>query len=295
MTNDRTVLVTGASGTLGSAVLPRLIDQGYDVRPMSRRARPGWVTADLATGAGLREAVRGVDAIVHLASALAKARQTDVAGTRRLLDAAKAEGVRHVLYVSINGIDRVPLGYYRAKLATEEVVKASGIPFTILRAAQFYNLVGMVLGVSGKLGPLIIDPKFLVQPVSIEDVGDRIAELLAQARRERPDAAEPALGGSSPPAVAEPPRSAGGASNRTADGERAAHAAIGATIEYAGPQVLSFDELGRALLTARRSRRPIWPIRIPGKTARALRAGALTTKAVPTGTRTWADYLAERY
>lgn len=311
MTYDMTVLVTGASGTLGSAVLPRLIKQGFGVRPMSRRARPGWVVADVATGVGLREAVSGVDAIVHLASAPGKAQRTDVEGTRRLLDEAKAEGVRLVLYVSINGIDRVPNGYYRAKLATEEVVKASGIPFTILRAAQFHSFVEMLLTVSGKLGPLIIDPKFLVQPVSIEDVADRIAELLARARQEQTDAAEHALGGSRPVADNSGRSAAGGVAGSAAGsvagravenamrsvprGPAGDEPIVGMTIEYAGPQVLSFDELARTLRTARRSRRPIWRIRIPGKIARALRAGAQTSKAMPTGTRTWADYLAGKY
>jgi nucleoside-diphosphate-sugar epimerase len=110
MTNAMTVLVTGASGTLGTAVLPRLVKDGHDVRPMSRRVRPGWVAADLLTGAGLTDAVRGVDAIVHLASSPTRTRATDVEGTRRLLAAAKTAGVRHVLFVSINGIDRIPLG-----------------------------------------------------------------------------------------------------------------------------------------------------------------------------------------
>lgn len=334
-----TVLVTGAGGMLGSVVVPRLIEEGFEVRPMSRRARPGWVLADVATGAGVREAVRGVDAIVHLASAAGKAQQTDVEGTRRLLDAAAAEGVRHVLYVSINGVDRVPNAYYRAKLAAEEIVETSGIPFTILRAAQFHGFVEMLLTVSGKLGPLIVDPKFLVQPVSVEDVADRIAALLSRARQEQSgeaatlfgDVDPAALDGSrAPTAEADPTAAPGGgsesssvpcepdlssiASHGTASGStdiggdarhRAAEGAskrlpgeervIGATIEYAGPQVLSFDELARTLLRARRSRRPIWRIRIPGKLARALRAGAQTSKAVPTGTRTWADYLAGKY
>ena len=91
-----------------------------------------------------------------------------------------------MLYVSINGIDRVSNGYCRAKLATEEVVKASGVPFTILRAAQFHSFVDMLLTVSGKLGPIIIDPKLLVQPVSVEDGADRIAELLSRSGHERP-------------------------------------------------------------------------------------------------------------
>src|SRR5690242_19875589 len=215
MTENVTVLVTGASGTLGTAVVPRLEKDGFRVRPMSRRPRPGWVAADLRTGAGLAEAVDGVDVIVHLASAPGRPQQTDVEGTRLLLTEARHAGVRHVLYVSINGIDRVPYRYYQAKLDTEKVVAENGVPFTILRAAQFHPFVESLLAMVSKAGPVIIDPKWEVQPVAVEDVADRIADLVAQ-----------------PPA--------------------------GETTEYAGPQVLTFDQLARTWLAARGSKRPIW-------------------------------------
>ncbi|MEU4245146.1 NAD(P)H-binding protein [Actinoplanes sp. NPDC026619] len=179
MNENITVLVTGASGTLGSAVTPRLAKQGYAVRPMTRSARAGWVTADLRTGEGLDDAVRGVDVIVHLASSPGRPQRTDVEGTRRLLDAARKAGVGHVLYVSINGIDRVPYAYYRAKLETEKVVQASGIPYTILRAAQFHDFAETMLSALSKLGPVIVDPTWQLQPVAIEDVAERIAELIA--------------------------------------------------------------------------------------------------------------------
>nr|WP_296067082.1 NAD(P)H-binding protein [uncultured Actinoplanes sp.] len=252
MDEKLTVLVTGASGTLGSAVVPRLVKEGFDVRPMSRRPRPGWVAADLRTGEGLAGAVRGADAIVHLATSAGRTQQTDVEGTRRLAALAKEAGVRHLLFISINGIERVPLGYYRAKLAAEAVIKASGVPYTILRAAQFPSLIDSLLNVSGKLGPMIVDPRWVVQPVTVEDVADRIATLLGE---------QPA----------------------------------GRTIEFAGPQVRHFDDLARAWLDARGRKRPIWRMRIPGRMAAALRAGGLTTEAVPTGSRTWEDYLAARY
>ncbi|MBB3099746.1 uncharacterized protein YbjT (DUF2867 family) [Actinoplanes campanulatus] len=181
MSDSMTVLVTGASGTLGSAVVPALTAAGHRVRPMSRRARPGWVAADLASGDGLDDAVRGADAIVHLASAPGRRqRETDVEGTRRLLAAAARAGVRHALYVSIVGIDRVPLGYYRTKLATEAVVRDSGVPFTILRATQFPSLVDTLFTASSRLGPLIVDPGFRVQPVHVQDVAERIVSLLGE-------------------------------------------------------------------------------------------------------------------
>lgn len=252
MTNATTVLVTGASGTLGTAVLPRLTDDGYDVRPMSRRVRPGWVAADLLTGDGLAAAVRGVDAIVHLASSPVKTRKTDVEGTRRLLAAARAADVRQVLFISINGIERVPLGYYRMKVAAEDVVKAGGVPYTILRATQFPSLIDTMLTVSSRLGPVIIDRSLVIQPVAVEDVAERIADLLAAG-------------------------------------------AHGATAELGGPEVLHLDQAAQQWLAARGSRRPVWSLRLPGRLARAVRDGGLTTTATPTGTRTWRDYLAATY
>ncbi|MBW6438070.1 NAD(P)H-binding protein [Actinoplanes hulinensis] len=248
-----TVLVTGASGTLGTAVVPALTAAGHRMRPMSRRARPGWVTADLASGDGLDDAVRGADAIVHLASAPGRRqRETDVEGTRRLLAAAAGAGVRHALYVSIVGIDRVPLGYYRTKLATEVVVRDSGVPFTILRATQFPSLVDTLFTTSSRLGPLIVDPGLRVQPVHVQDVAERIVALLG----------EPATGQAA---------------------------------ELAGPQVLTFGEMARPWLAARGSKRPVWSVRLPGGLARAVREGGLVGTTGSTGTRTWDDYLDERY
>ena len=173
-----TVLVTGASGTLGTVLVPRLIKDGHDVRPTSRSPRSGWVTADLRTGEGLADAVRDVDAVVHLASSPRKPQDTDVAGTRRLLAAARGAGVRHFLYLSIVGVDRVPLPYYRAKLAAEETIEAGGVPYTILRTTQFHEFIEELVRATGRLGPLIIDPRFLAQPVALDDVADRVAELL---------------------------------------------------------------------------------------------------------------------
>jgi uncharacterized protein YbjT (DUF2867 family) len=69
----------------------------------------------------------------------------------------------------------------------------------------------------------------------------------------------------------------------------------GEITEYAGPEVLSLDDLARTWLTARASKRPIWRLRIPGGMARAIRSGAQATEATPTGTHTWRDYLATKY
>jgi uncharacterized protein YbjT (DUF2867 family) len=255
MAENMTVLVTGASGTLGGALSPRLTAAGHTLRAMSRRSRPepGWVVADLATGAGLAAAVRGVDAVVHLASAPGRgSAQPDVEATRRLVVAAHQAGVRHLVYVSIVGIDRVPLAYYRAKLAAEDVVRAGQVPFTILRATQFPQLVDRVLTGLSRLGVLLVDRSVRLQPVHIDDVAGRIASLL----------------------VAEP---------------------AGGLREFGGPEVLELGELARRWQLARGRTRPVLPLRVPGRIGRELRAGALTTAAEPAGSLAWDDYLAARF
>jgi uncharacterized protein YbjT (DUF2867 family) len=250
------ILVTGASSVLGQAVVPRLEQDGHEVRRTSRNPRQGWVKADLGSGEGLAEAVAGMDAVVHLASATKqyrKAGEVDVAGTRRLATAAERAGVRHIVYVSIVGVDRIPYGYYRHKLAAEKVLQAGQVPWSILRATQFPQLADeRFLPLASRLGVLLADPGIAVQLVDPRDVADRIAALLA----------------------AGPSR----------------------TIEdFGGPEVQTSEEMVRSWLAATGRRRPVLSVRLPGKAARAMRTGALTTTAQPTGTRTWRDYLAERY
>ena len=103
------VLVTGGTGRLGSKVVERLGSAGIEARVLSRSGRYGTYRVDLLTGEGLDRAVRGADTIIHCASSpFRKARQIDVEGTARLLEAAAKAGVSHVVYISIVGIDRVP-------------------------------------------------------------------------------------------------------------------------------------------------------------------------------------------
>jgi len=147
------ILVTGGTGTLGRDVVAELMSTDHSVRIMSRRPAPPdhdgraqWAQADLLSGEGLAEAVRGVDVIVNCASSpAAQTYETDVTGTQRLLVAAKAAGVRNFLHISIVGIDRIPTGYYKHKLAAERVIAESGIPYSNLRIVQFHSYVERVL------------------------------------------------------------------------------------------------------------------------------------------------------
>lgn len=148
-----TLLVTGGTGTLGRDVVTELMTTPHTVRVMSRQPAPpdrdprmAWARADLLSGEGLAEAVRGVDVIVNCASSpAALTYETDIVGTRRLLDEAKAAGVRHVLHISIVGIDRIDRPYYANKLAAERMVMESGVPWSNLRITQFHSYVDRLL------------------------------------------------------------------------------------------------------------------------------------------------------
>ncbi|WP_431874439.1 SDR family oxidoreductase [Amycolatopsis sacchari] len=170
------ILVTGGTGTLGRVVAERLLGDDREVRVLSRRPAPGgtpyaWRTGDLRTGAGIAEATAGVDTIVHCASTVS--RGGDVEATRRLLEAAPRA---HLVYISIVGIDRIPFFYYNAKLATERLIERSGVPWTILRATQFHDLVAGLTAAQRRL-PVTFTLKGRFQPIDVRDVADRLVEL----------------------------------------------------------------------------------------------------------------------
>jgi uncharacterized protein YbjT (DUF2867 family) len=152
-----TVLVTGGTGTLGRPLVAELRSAGQDVRVLSRKPGEGHVVGNLADGTGVRAALDGADVVVHAATS-PRMRAVDVRGSERLIAAARDAGVAHVVYVSIVGVDRNPMPYYTVKRAVEQAVVASGLPFTLARGTQFYDLVDAVLG-KLHLGPVPFAPK----------------------------------------------------------------------------------------------------------------------------------------
>jgi uncharacterized protein YbjT (DUF2867 family) len=174
------VLVTGGTGPLGQRLSEPLRAAGHSVRLMSRRGTgPGGVRADLATGRDLGTAMGGAQLIVHAASdARGDPWQVDVAGTRRLVEAADRDRLRHLVYVSIVGVDRIPYGYYRAKFAAEQVLLASGLPVTLLRITQFHSFVETLLS-TARRGPVLPVPMgWRVQPVDVGEAAAHVAEVL---------------------------------------------------------------------------------------------------------------------
>jgi uncharacterized protein YbjT (DUF2867 family) len=178
------ILVTGGAGHLGRPLVKCLSAAGYPVRGMSRRASPGedwpgaeWKQADLKTGAGLAEAVQGIDVVVHLA-ALGNS-MVDFEGTRRLVDAARQVGVSHLVFISVVGIDRVPWAGGKAKLASEDLIEHSGIPWSILRATQFHYGIDFLLHMLTRF-PLValVPTDWPLQPVAEEEVAGRLCQIV---------------------------------------------------------------------------------------------------------------------
>jgi uncharacterized protein YbjT (DUF2867 family) len=255
------VLVTGGTGTLGRQLVPRLRDAGCEVRVLSRRRQDAtagveFVAGDLATGAGIEAAVAGADAIVHCAGSA----KGDEDKARNLVRAASRAGVSHLVYISVVGADRVPVvsrvdramfGYFGSKLAAEQVVAGSGLPWTTLRAAQFHDLILMVAEQMAKLPVIPVPAGFRFQPIDAGDVAARLVEL--------------ALG--SP---------------------------AGLVPDMGGPRVYGVADLLRGYMQAAGQRRPIVSVRLPGRAARAFRAGANLAPEQAVGQRTWEEFLAAR-
>lgn len=142
-----------------------------------------WATADLATGAGLDAAVEGVQAVVHLASLPYRGRRTDrvdIEGTSRLVDAAARAGVSHLIYSSIVGVDAIRWPYFRKKLAAEDRVRHAPVPWSIVRATQFFPLIDSFLAAAARLPILFVPTDVLGRPVDPRDVAERLAQQLAR-------------------------------------------------------------------------------------------------------------------
>jgi uncharacterized protein YbjT (DUF2867 family) len=172
------ILVTGGTGRLGRPLVEKLREAGAEIRVLSR-SRVGeengvrYVTGDLATGTGVASAVEGAGTIVHCASSS----RGDARGTHNLVEAAAGAGMPHLVYISIVGADRVSWGYIKSKLESERIVVESGLPWTLLRATQFFQLME---GGARSLSWLPIVPVpagFVVQPVDPAEVAGRLAEL----------------------------------------------------------------------------------------------------------------------
>jgi uncharacterized protein YbjT (DUF2867 family) len=181
------ILVTGGTGTLGRLVVPRLLTAGGELRVLSRRSREDadgveFVTGDLSTGEGIDAAVAGTEIIVHCAGTS----KGDEDKARCLVRAASRAGARHLVFISVVGADRVPItsaidramfGYFGAKLAAERVITDAGLPWTTLRATQFYESLPIVARQMAKMPVIPVPAGVRFQPVDAGEVATRLVEL----------------------------------------------------------------------------------------------------------------------
>lgn len=162
------IAVAGGTGTVGRHVVAAARERGHEAVALSRS-----VGVDVITGAGLAAALVGADALVdvtHVNALSARAaRRFFETSTRQLLDAELAEGISHHIALSIVGIDGIDASYYAGKLAQERLIAAGRVPHTIVRAAQFHEMVGQLL--TRLRGPVAVLPRMLCRPVAAREVG----------------------------------------------------------------------------------------------------------------------------
>lgn len=175
------ILVTGSTGVLGRAVCEVLDSNSAAYTGSSRqkeKLKKNSKLLDMSTGEGLPEILDGVRTILHLASDKTKP-DNDVKGMRLILSKIKELKTQpHFVYISIVGTDLLDLPYFREKLAAELLLKSSGIPFTILRATQFYEYLDQVFNSMLKYGIGLLPKKAPIQPIDVRVVSERLFEII---------------------------------------------------------------------------------------------------------------------
>jgi uncharacterized protein YbjT (DUF2867 family) len=170
------IVVIGGTGLIGSKLVDKLRRAGHD--PLAASPDTG---VDTITGEGLHEALEGAQVVVDVANAPVSddAAVLDFFQTssRNILAAEAAAGVTHHVTLSVVGVDRLPeSGYFRAKLAQEETAKTGSVPYTILRATQFFEFIGRIADSSTDGDTVRLAPVF-IQPESADDVAAALADV----------------------------------------------------------------------------------------------------------------------
>lgn len=264
-----TVLVSGGTGHLGRQIVGLLTRHGHQARVLARRpgpAPPGaqieWVRGDLATGAGVAEAVAGVDAVIHAATHSPAAQRgslrpadlrrsptdVDIDGTRRLLAEARRTGVQHFLHISIVGVQQARVPYSRVKARAEDLVRGGAVPWSIVAATPFYWLLARMLENMSR-APIWAVPKLLIQPGDEADFADYVVECLEEGPHGRRD-------------------------------------------DFGGPETLPMAEFARQFRVERNIARRVVGMPVPRFVERAL--GPQTVPHGRHGKTTWRDWLTTR-
>jgi uncharacterized protein YbjT (DUF2867 family) len=174
------IVVIGGSGLIGKKLVDILRQRGHDVLPASPSSG-----VNAVTGEGLDKAVAGTQVVVDVANAPSWEDKAVLEffekSSRNLSTAEQAAGVRHHVALSVVGTERLlGSGYFRAKMAQENLIKASPIPYTIVRATQFFEFVGGIADF-GTEGQTVRLPPAMMQPIAAEDVAAGVATVAVEA------------------------------------------------------------------------------------------------------------------
>ena len=169
------IVVIGGTGRIGSKTVAILRQRGHEVIAASPNSGVNTIT-----GEGLKGAMASTQVVIDLANSPSFEDKAVLeffeASGRNLAAAGTAAGVRHHVALSIVGTDRTDNGYFRAKLAQEKLIEASGIPYTIIRATQFMEFIGGIADSSAD-GNTVRLPAILFQPIAAEDIAPIVAEV----------------------------------------------------------------------------------------------------------------------
>ena len=170
------IVIIGGTGLIGSKTVDRLRQRGHDVLPASPNSGVNTVT-----GEGLAAALAGAEVVLDLANSPSFEDQAVLdffeASGRNLLAAGKAAGVRHHIALSVVGTERLQeSGYFRGKLRQEELIRQSGLPYTIVHSTQFLEFLPGIAKSATRGETVRLSPA-PVQPIASDDVADAMADV----------------------------------------------------------------------------------------------------------------------
>ncbi|KOS07398.1 hypothetical protein AM493_16125 [Flavobacterium akiainvivens] len=245
------ILITGGTGNLGKGLTQILNQKGLQYAVASRSNNenaPNKVVADLMANKGVAQAVKGRSIIFHLATDLKK----DTLLTQNLLQTIGSNKNVHLIYISIVGIDKTPFNYYQQKLASEELIKASGVPYTILRATQFHDFIDYIFTSLLKYRIGLLPKKVMAQPIAVDAVANALYEISLQPAESK-------------------------------------------TYEIGGLKAYTFNEMAKEWMRKTGKKKFIINLPLFGKLAKAFNGGALLTHTIDATSKSWQDYLNQKY
>ena len=181
------IAVVGGTGTLGSALVSELLERGEQVRILSRRQPTSLapdcehLSLDLSSNdggraGGLASALEGVTTVVDAANNATRPGPVMLDGSEQLIAACGVAGVGHFVGISIVGCEKVGLGYYKAKARQEQLVRESPVPWSLLRATQFHELVESAFASSARFR-LLPGGSAALQPIAAESAAAALASI----------------------------------------------------------------------------------------------------------------------